>query len=193
MSREKILQAVKKNKPQASPLPAIEDQSQQPENLRSAFIEGVQKLGANVIEVSGPIEINESVKKLYSEAEIIFSTIPGIINEGVDPRQKSDPHHFADVEVLLLEGEIGVAENGAIWISEKKMIHRILPFITQHLVIFLKTETIVPTMHQAYIKLQSFNQGYGVFIAGPSKTADIEQSLVIGAHGPLSLTVLLAD
>ncbi len=35
--------------------------------------------------------------------------------------------------------------------------------------------------------------GFATFIAGPSKTADIEQSLVLGAHGPISLIVFLLD
>ncbi len=46
-------------------------------------------------------------------------------------------------------------------------------------------------MHEAMLEIENFNEGYGVFISGPSKTADIEQSLVIGAQGPLSLTVFL--
>ena len=90
------------------------------------------------------------------------------------------------VEVASLE-----AENGAVWITEELMGHRALPFITQHLAIVINANDIVPTMHQAYKRIGDARQGFGTFIAGPSKTADIEQSLVIGAHGSRSMTVFL--
>jgi L-lactate dehydrogenase complex protein LldG len=49
----------------------------------------------------------------------------------------------------------------------------------------------VPTLHEAYQQLAVNEAGYGVFKAGPSKTADIEQSLVIGEHGSMSLLVFI--
>jgi len=102
-----------------------------------------------------------------------------------------DPHELEQLELAIFEGSIGVAENGAIWVSEKNLAHRAAPFITQHLVLLLKKDQIVWNMHQAFEKLGHDLPGFGVFIAGPSKTADIEQSLVLGAHGPISLTVFL--
>jgi L-lactate dehydrogenase complex protein LldG len=96
---------------------------------------------------------------------------------------------LAEVEFLEIDGEFGVAENGAIWLLEEALPHRVAPFICQHLVINVKK--IVPHMHAAYKELGKVNSGFGLFLSGPSKTADIEQSLVIGAHGARSLTVVI--
>lgn len=96
---------------------------------------------------------------------------------------------LAEVEVLEIDGEFGVAENGAIWLTEDALPHRVAPFICQHLVINVKK--IVPHMHAAYEELGKVNSGFGLFLSGPSKTADIEQSLVIGAHGARSLTIVI--
>jgi L-lactate dehydrogenase complex protein LldG len=98
---------------------------------------------------------------------------------------------LAEIEVLEIDGEFGVAENGAIWLTEEAMPHRVAPFICQHLVINVKK--IVPHMHAAYEELGKVKSGFGLFLAGPSKTADIEQSLVIGAHGARSLTVVIRN
>jgi L-lactate dehydrogenase complex protein LldG len=96
---------------------------------------------------------------------------------------------LAEVDVLEIDGEFGVAENGAIWLTEESLPHRVAPFICQHLVIHVKK--IVPNLHAAYQELNHQTMGFGLFLAGPSKTADIEQSLVIGAHGARSLTVVI--
>jgi L-lactate dehydrogenase complex protein LldG len=88
-------------------------------------------------------------------------------------------------------GLVAVAENGAIWINNTCFPHRIIPFITEHLILKVNAANLVPTMHEAYQQIGFNDISYGVFIAGPSKTADIEQSLVIGAHGPKALTVII--
>lgn len=95
------------------------------------------------------------------------------------------------IEHAIVQGNFGVAENGAIWLEDKDLPQRIIPFITQHLILKLDTNQIVPTMQEAYKQIRLSQTGFGVFISGPSKTADIEQSLVYGAHGAKELTVLL--
>jgi L-lactate dehydrogenase complex protein LldG len=101
------------------------------------------------------------------------------------------PHELDGIDLAILEGQFGVAENGSIWITDKNMGDRALPYITEHLAIVLKKSEIVPTMHYAYDRIGTESYNLGTFIAGPSKTADIEQSLVLGAHGAKSLIVFL--
>jgi L-lactate dehydrogenase complex protein LldG len=102
-----------------------------------------------------------------------------------------DAHQLADLDVAIISGQFGVAENAAIWLEERDMGLRALPFITEHLVIVLEKDQLVSNMHEAYERIGKGASGFGLFIAGPSKTADIEQSLVIGAHGAKSLRLVL--
>lgn len=102
----------------------------------------------------------------------------------------SNAHDLALLNLAILDGQFGTAENGAIWLEEEDLQLRAIPFITEHLVIILSRKRLVATMHEAYNRIQDSSSGFGLFLAGPSKTADIEQSLVIGAHGAKSLRVV---
>ncbi|MCI0492871.1 MAG: lactate utilization protein, partial [Planctomycetes bacterium] len=112
------------------------------------------------------------------------------------------PHALTDVDIAILLGEFAVAENGAVWVTDRRVPLRVIYFLCQHLVLVVPASEIVDHMHAAYERLATAGTGsrstfaepvFGVFISGPSKTADIEQALVIGAHGPRSLTVFLVD
>ncbi|MDF7812115.1 LUD domain-containing protein [Hymenobacter sp. YC55] len=184
-SREKILAAARANKPDEKPLPTVPDFGGDDSTER--FTQVLTSIGGQVVWIDGPEQLQPVLKQLYPESRLsaspLFSgTVP------VDALTSTEV--LADVDLAVLPGEIGVAENGCIWLPEANMLHRALPTITQHLVLVLDHRRIVATMHQAYAQLPSTG-GYGAFIAGPSKTADIEQSLVIGAHGARSLVVLL--
>ena len=71
------------------------------------------------------------------------------------------------------------------------MGQRIIPYICQHLAVVVRVDSLVPTLHEAYEIIGEGTYGFGGFIGGPSKTADIEQALVLGAHGPLSMAVFV--
>ena len=83
-----------------------------------------------------------------------------------------------------------VCENGAVWL-EQEMEERGIYFIAEALIILLDKTCLVNNMHEAYPLIDTGEYGFGVFVSGPSKTADIEQALVMGAHGPREVTVIL--
>lgn len=109
----------------------------------------------------------------------------------VTPNTFESAHELAHIDWAVVAGEFGVAENGAVWVNAAGLRHRALYFIVQHLVIVLPRTSLVNHLHEAYERLSFHENHFGCFISGPSKTADIEQSLVIGAHGARSLVVML--
>lgn len=120
-----------------------------------------------------------------------ISLVHGVGDSTRELSSVSDPHELESVDFAVLPGEFAVAENGAVWVTDRDLTHRVLFFIPQHVALVVPESQIVNNMHEAYARLNIGDGTFGAFISGPSKTADIEQSLVIGAHGARSLTVFL--
>ena len=193
-SREEILQAVKHNQPELLPLPSLahffEDETEQEDQI-AQFTSIVESIGAKVYRVNNHQEVIEQIKKDFETHKVRIVATDKAYSEIAKPFTGLDNHELADVELMILPAHFAVAENGACWVNDELYKERVLPFIPQHLALVVNKENFVPTMHHAYQRIGDKQYGFGTFIAGPSKTADIEQSLVLGAHGPRSLMVFL--
>lgn len=189
MSRESILSAVKRNQPDHQSLPELEQFHHNEAGDPAAFTKVVEFLGGQVIAIKSYADMLPLIK----EYPLVVTTHPEFYPDGLQNWQEGDGRQLEKVDLAIIQGRLGVAENGAVWVTDDELQVRALPFIAQHLAIVLKSTEILPTMHDAYRKIGGPDAGFGVFIAGPSKTADIEQSLVLGAHGAKSLTVFLMD
>ncbi len=190
-SRAQIVKAIAANQPALTPLPEMD----------MALVLGYEDLFVqfkNVLEgIGGKVEIITDLQPLMdvlnadkASGDVIINTITalGKVDEGVANLSSIE---LEKVERAYLQGAVAVAENGAVWLYESQMVNRLLPFACQHLVLLVHAKDLVATMHQAYAKVDVAKEGFGAFIAGPSKTADIEQSLVIGAHGARSATIYI--
>jgi L-lactate dehydrogenase complex protein LldG len=141
--------------------------------------------------VDGLAEVKALIREQFDVTKRIVTTLPELSDTAELLSTTVDPHTFQDVELAVIQAHFSVAENGAVWLTEELMGQRILPYICQHLAVVIRAESIVPTLHEAYERIGSSDYGFGGFIGGPSKTADIEQALVLGAHGPLSMTAFV--
>ncbi|RVU02413.1 lactate utilization protein B/C [Mucilaginibacter limnophilus] len=191
-SRDQILSRVKANKPPQVKLPDVAVFEQGEDGAAEKFTEILNAIGGGVYYVDDYQELLSILRDNYPDHGRIYSPIPDVkaLTDCV-AIEGSSGHQFADVEWAVIKGHFGVAENGAIWITGDLMEYRSLPFICQRLAIIIKQNDILPTMHDAYRRIGDSTYSYGAFIAGPSKTADIEQSLVLGAHGPKGMAVFI--
>lgn len=186
--------AIKQNQPEQKDLPSLMlPDGSAPADLSRQFVEVLEAIGGSAFIVSGWERILTILKETYKDDHRIVSSCRELSSFAEVVAQYEDPHSLENVDLAILEAHFGVAENGACWITEDRMIERALPFIAQNLALVIRKKDIVPTMHAAYDRIAAAEYGFGSFIAGPSKTADIEQSLVLGAHGPRSMTVFLID
>ena len=188
-ARDAILAAVRAARPpsvDAPPARVRMDDRLDATSRADVFARAVTTTSATVIhctaaDASLKLHANVAGAIVWSLVPDIPSTAPAITH----------PHALSTLDVLVCSAALGVAENGAVWIATSDVMHRAALFLAARVIIVVRADTIVATLHDAYEQLDVRATAFGVFVAGPSKTADIEQAMVIGAHGPKELTVMV--
>jgi L-lactate dehydrogenase complex protein LldG len=196
-SRASILEKIKQNQPAAvSELPSLTFLGLDTFDVLEKYKTTLRSIGGDFVEVKNYNAIIDFVKQNYDVEKLIITTIPELAEIAEIAKLdwlNDDPHTLENVELTLIKAHFGVAENSALWVTDDILGQRVSVFIPQYLAIVVNKKDIVATMHQAYDRIGNQEYGFGTFIAGPSKTADIEQSLVLGAHGARGLMVFLME
>ena len=197
-SRDMILSKIRSALPQSAPLPDLAavtnwqtfaDPVEQFSTVLK-FVGGVAVRVQNLAEADAHLRM----QKQWIDGKNRCSVVEGVGESTIDLTKIDDPHELENVDFAVLRGHFAVAENAAIWVTDDTVRHRVLYFIPQHTAIVVPATQVVNNLHEAYARMAVGQHAFAGFISGPSKTADIEQSLVIGAHGARSLIVyLVAD
>lgn len=151
--------------------------------------------GAKLMEIKPGDDLNAKIREAYPNAKVIASNLPGI-NAQKNPDEVAEAQELDGTDLGVIEGGVACAENACVWVP-MNMKQKAICFISEFLVIIVSKKNIVSNMHDAYKALEQMGEtskyGFGTFISGPSKTADIEQSLVYGAQAACGVTIFLTE
>lgn len=191
MNKEDLLAKIRANIHTTYDMPSFDDMKgvQYADPLKQ-FVEMSKTVGGKVVELEKGQDINEVIKNCYPDAKVIASNLPEVTIANRNPDTVNEANDLNGTDVGVVRGVFGVAENGCIWIPQT-MKQKAVCFISEYLVILLDRKQIVNNMHEAYQRIEFNSYGYGCFISGPSKTADIAQALVMGAQAARGVTVVL--
>lgn len=192
-NKEDILKRYRENVKVKYDMPSLDDiKGITYPNPLLQFISMSENVGGKVVEVKPGDDINQLVKELYPDAKEIASNLPEVTIATRNPDTVGRARDLNGTDVGIIRGKFGVAENGCIWIPQQ-MKEKAVCFISENLIILMPKNQIVNNMHEAYKRIEFDKEydGYGTFISGPSKTADIAQVLVMGAQAARSVTVFL--
>ncbi len=192
MKKEDLLAKLRKNTREQFDMPDLTIKAIKYPDTVKQFIEMSQTVGGKVKCIKKSDDVNKVIRELYPEAKVFASNVPGITIAQKNPDTVAEANDLNGTDVGILQGELGVAENGCIWIPQT-MKEKAVCFISEELVILLDKKNIVDNMHEGYKRIEVPALGYGCWISGPSKTADIEQALVMGAQAARGVTVLLIE
>ena len=188
-SRDDILARVRKNQPAPQPLPSIPTFDSHVGPPLERFKAAVLRMGGKVADPAADGDLDALVGRLFPDAKVICSATPDVVGNRVIA-DVGTPADLDDVDVGVVRAVYGVAETGSVWLTEAEFRVNALGFLAQHLVVLLDPAKIVGNLHHAYRQRANFDARYGVFMTGPSATADIEGVLIHGAQGIRTLTVI---
>ncbi|MCA1790908.1 MAG: LUD domain-containing protein [Thioalkalivibrio sp.] len=169
--------------------------------LSQVFRAGLEKVSGTMSEVAGMDEVPSAVAGylaghgLAPEAAVAPS-LESLDWSGAGIQAAFGPTRGGDYAGVSLAWR-GVAENGSVVLLSGPENPTSLNFLPDHHIVVLHGKDLVPHLEPVWAALRERGeQGWPRtvnVITGPSRTADIELTIQLGAHGPRSLHVLLVD
>jgi L-lactate dehydrogenase complex protein LldG len=190
--RSRILDALRAASAPVAPAPDLSRVGVRWDDPVARLTDAVAAVAGRLVRVPDRAALGRAAVALAEEvgAARVGSLVDGVAGN-VDLAGVTDAHALEELGLAVLPGAFAVAENGAVWVAGEALRPRGIFVVPEHLALVVAAADVVHDMHEAYRRIAFPGAGFGVFIAGPSKTADIEQALVIGAHGARSCTVFL--
>jgi L-lactate dehydrogenase complex protein LldG len=189
--REEILARIRSNQPAPLALPDVPTFDAVGGPLIERFRAAFERMGGRFAEAPADGDIDALTRRLFPDAKVVCSATPEVQGNRLLDRVRT-PAELHDVDVGVARAVFGVAETGSVWLTHAQFKVDALGFLSQHLIVLLDPARIVPTLQHAYRERAQFDARYGVFMTGPSATADIEGVLIHGAQGIRSLTIVPA-
>ena len=180
--KDELLEKLRRNTHEQYPMPDTPIDGISYDDTVKQFVDISMSVGSKVVMAKPGEKLDDIVRSAYPEAKTIASNIAEL----------TIAQDLNGTDVGVVYGQIGVAENGCVWIPQD-MKEKAVCFISEYLVIVLPKSSIVNNMHEAYDHICMPKTGLGTFISGPSKTADIEQALVMGAQAARGVTVVIRE
>jgi len=170
------------------------------ESLSLEFKTNLELIGGQVILCQSKSEIADQVKQICKEKDQnkIFCTDPKIQeilsgSIGID----SDENSFSGLNIGVTGCELLVAHLGSVLVSSAQISGRRLNVFPETHIVLADQSQLTDYLDRALEKLQNKykNELPSLIsnITGPSRTADIEKTLVMGMHGPKSLIVIISE
>jgi len=193
--RDAIMRNLRGNSVAEVPLPTVYRSTGSDADDRQLFEQRLNASGGELLVARGYSEIRDALTGRHPDIDStpLFSSVPEVAQTNQPEEWLCDPQSAQHLQLAVVRGKIAVAENAAVWMEAESVPHRAVPFLAQHLAIVVPLDALVGTLHEAYAELAKMRSNTGWFIAGPSKTADIAQCLVIGAQGPRSCLVCFVE
>ena len=168
----------------------------EPLGVTVARVAGSTQAAAFVVETSSEIEADAAVvsSELLAAAPSLGAALSAAGLTHAAPASVDDAR---DRPLGVSLAALGIAETGSTMLAERTLEDRAVGLLTRTHITIGRTSDLVPSLAEAAAAMREValrpGGGYGSFVTGPSRTADIEMSLTVGVQGPARVLTLFVD
>ncbi len=168
-------------------------------SLLDDFKKNLELVAGNVYAVKSLAEVDELVGSILKkkEKDRVYCTDPVLTAAINSVKIESGEENFLSLNVGMTRCEFLVAHLGSVIISSGQVSGRRLNVYPETHIVVAHSNQLTGYLDEAIVKLQEkYKDGLPSLITnitGPSRTADIEKTLVMGMHGPKNLIVVVTE